>query len=138
LSGYLAVCNGHRLTSENPSTKKSTQHLYYDTVIQTMGVDVPAEIRFWAPATEPIAADGTIVDVLAKMYAPSNGKVLLDAIHFLPFPGDSSASSYEDNIPDRPFPTVMVLGNTSGAAETMDDGVSVGYTVATSEYVRDQ
>ncbi|EJD36426.1 hypothetical protein AURDEDRAFT_46636, partial [Auricularia subglabra TFB-10046 SS5] len=138
LSGYLAVCNGRRLASENPTTKKTTHHMYYDTVIQTMGVDVPAEIRLWVPASEAALADGTIVDVLAKVQTPANSKALLDAIQFHAFPGDPNADGYEDNMPERPFPTLMVLGHTSGASETMDDGISVGYHVSTSDYVRDQ
>ncbi|EJD45350.1 hypothetical protein AURDEDRAFT_41312, partial [Auricularia subglabra TFB-10046 SS5] len=136
--GYLAVCNGRRLASENPSTKKTTNHMYYDTVIQTMGVDIPAEIRQWVPATEAALPDGTIVDVITKVHAPANSKAMLDIVQFLPFPGDANSSSYEENMPDRPFPTLFVLGNTCGAPETMDDGVSLGYLVSTSEYVRDQ
>ncbi|EJD38501.1 hypothetical protein AURDEDRAFT_128834 [Auricularia subglabra TFB-10046 SS5] len=138
LSGYLAVSNGRRLASENPTTKKTTHHMYYDTVIQTMGVDVPAEIRLWVPSSEQPLADGTIVDLLAKVHTPANSKAMLDAIQLNAFPGDPNGDGYEDHIPERPFPTIIVLGHTSGAAETMDDGVSVGYHVSTSEYVRDQ
>ena len=54
------------------------------------------------------------------------------------FPWSLVGCSYEDGIPDHPFPTLIVLGYTSGAAETMDDGVSVGYPIQTSDYVRDQ
>lgn len=138
LAGYLALVNGRRVSSENPNTHKTTNHMYYDTVIQTSGVDVPAELRYWVPATATPLPDGTVVDVLAKMNTPANSKALLDAIQFVPFPGDPASDSYEEGIPDRPFPTLFVLGHTSGAAETMDDGVSVGYEVQTSEYVRDQ
>ncbi|EJD36382.1 hypothetical protein AURDEDRAFT_44621, partial [Auricularia subglabra TFB-10046 SS5] len=136
--GYLAVTKGRRVASENPNTRKTTHHMYYETVIQTCGVDVPAELRYWVPSTEKELADGTIVDVLAKVHAPSNSVMLLDAIQFVPFPGDPSSPEYEDSIPEKPFPTVIVLGNTSGPAETLDDGVSLGYAVQASEYVRDQ
>lgn len=138
LAGYLAVSGGRRLSSENPTTHKTTHHVYYDTVIQTAGTDVHAEIRTWAPNNEPVLADGTIVDIVAKVSAPSNGKVLLDSTQFWPFPGDPNDATYEDHVPERPFPTLFVLGHTVGSPDTMDDGISIGYPVQTAEYVRDQ
>ncbi|EJD34521.1 hypothetical protein AURDEDRAFT_43477, partial [Auricularia subglabra TFB-10046 SS5] len=136
--GYFALSNGRRVSSENPNTRKLTHHVLYDTVIQTSGTDVRAEIRTWAPANEAVLADGTVVDLLGKVYAPGNATVLVDVVQMVPFPGDASADDYEDKIPDRPFPMFFVLGHTNSPAETMDDTVSVGYYVQASEYVRDQ
>lgn len=138
INGYFAVSGGRRVSSENPNTHKVTHHVLYNTIVQTSGVDLNAEIRTWSPANEALLPDGTVVDLLAKVFAPPNATLLLDAFQMTAFPGDPQSAVYEDNIPDRPFPTFFVLGHTHGLAETMDDTVSVGYFVQTSDYVRDQ
>ncbi|EJD35810.1 hypothetical protein AURDEDRAFT_46071, partial [Auricularia subglabra TFB-10046 SS5] len=136
--GYFALGNGRRVSSENPTTRKVNHHVFYDTVIQTSGVDIAAELRTWAPANEPLLAEGTVADVLGKLYIPPNGTAWIDIIQLSAFPGDVNDAEYEDKVPERPFPTIFALGHTSGNAETMDDTVSVGYYLQTSEYVRDQ
>ncbi|EJD50212.1 hypothetical protein AURDEDRAFT_58629 [Auricularia subglabra TFB-10046 SS5] len=136
ISGYFGLSNGRRVSSENPNTKKTTSHVFYDTVIQTAGVDVAAEIRYWSP--DPVLGDGTVVDLLGKVYAPPNATAWIDVIQLVAFPGDPSDPKYEDNVPERPFPTLFVLGHSAGQAETMDDNISLGYPVKVSEYVRDQ
>ncbi|EJD50343.1 hypothetical protein AURDEDRAFT_160246 [Auricularia subglabra TFB-10046 SS5] len=102
----------------------------------TAGVDVAAEIRYWSP--DPVLGDGTVVDLLGKLYAPPNATAWIDVIQLVAFPGDPADAKYEDGVPERPFPTMFVLGHSVGQAETMDDNISIGYAVKASEYVRDQ
>lgn len=80
----------------------------YQTSIQcSSGVATPAELRVYSPPGDDPLAEDTVIFLLAKVYIPTSGKALLDAICLFPVPGVPSDDKYENSIPDMQFPMVI-------------------------------
>ena len=54
---------------------------------------IDAELRVFCPQSTPLFPDGTVVYAYAKMFAPPNASLLLDAVRIHPFPGDPSSEA---------------------------------------------
>ena len=81
--------------------------------------------------------DNTVAFVLAKAYVPPGniaGNVLLEAIHVVPLLGDPSDESYDERMPNFPYPLVLGLGTVTSSVETLPDG-RISFPVSLSDYV---
>ncbi|KAH6906943.1 hypothetical protein BKA70DRAFT_1026189, partial [Coprinopsis sp. MPI-PUGE-AT-0042] len=139
ISGFLALANGRRvLGGSKPSASRVPPFLLYDTAIQCKNGDmIPATFRYYAPPSENPFPDNSVVETTAKFHIAPNETAHLDAIKHAVVPGDPSLDTYEDGIPDVPFPSVFVVANVSGPVSSSPDGKSRTFTVSVGEYVRE-
>lgn len=137
----LAVSGGRRVTANRPppNENKVTSHIIYASSVSLLDNSVRnAEIRHWAPSSSAILPDNTVVLLLAKAYAPPDGVFLFDTLLLVPFPGDPDAPDYDDHLPDFHTPWVCATGRAHSATTTLADGVSRGFELLVTEYVRDE
>jgi hypothetical protein len=120
-------------------------HVYYDTcLICSQGPAIPTELRKYSPVNNTTLQDDTVAFVVARAFAPPRGvfgKVLLDAYHIVPMPGDPSSDSYDEQLPDFPNPLVFAMGVVTSRPATCDTvpglpGSVMTFTLTLSEYVR--
>jgi hypothetical protein len=97
-------------------------------------VSIPAEIQVFAPSHTAILPDHTVVYVVAKMEVQPTS-VYLDALSLAAVPGDVTKTSYEDTLPDEPFPRIFVIGQVLHEVALPD---KKAFNVLTSEYVKDR
>ncbi|KIJ57953.1 hypothetical protein HYDPIDRAFT_72782, partial [Hydnomerulius pinastri MD-312] len=139
--GFFGVAAGRRVTSQKPGASTKTYHCFYSTALHcTSGVSFPAELRVYSPFNDSVLPDNTVAFVIAKAHFPGGipkENVLLEASHVIPLPGDPSSDTYENSLPDSPYPFVAGLGSVPSRTETLADGVSKGFTVVSSDFVRD-
>ncbi|KIJ58462.1 hypothetical protein HYDPIDRAFT_64631, partial [Hydnomerulius pinastri MD-312] len=139
--GFFGVAAGRRVTSQKPGASTKTYHCFYSTALHcTSGVSFPAELRVYSPFNDSVLPDNTVAPVIAKAHFPGGipkENVLLKASHVIPLPGDPSSDTYENSLPDSPYPFVAGLGSVPSRTETLADGVSKGFTVVSSDFVRD-
>jgi hypothetical protein len=103
-----------------------------------------AEIRVWLhPSDSELLPDGTVALVYAKIHCPAplsdsaiSGVVFIDAFVFKPVPGDPDIPTYEDFIPDIPYPLLFITGNSGSSVQTLENS-SRGYSIDVAQYVRD-
>ncbi|KAI6098993.1 hypothetical protein EDD17DRAFT_1433120, partial [Pisolithus thermaeus] len=72
--------------------------LYTTALHSTGGVSFPGELHIYSPFNNIVLPDSTIGYVMARAYFPPNApeeKILLEASHFFPLPGDPSSDTYE-------------------------------------------
>jgi hypothetical protein len=118
----------------------ATYYVVYSTSVscsddpENNGID--AELRVFCPQSAPLFADGTVVYAYAKMFAPPNQPILLDAIRTHPFPGDPGSEDYDNHIPQNVASAVIVHGSVTAAPSRSADG-SRTFPITVSEYVRD-
>jgi hypothetical protein len=62
--------------------------------------------------------------------------VFLDSLSLTAVPGDVGKESYQDNLPDEPFPQLFLIGQVLHDVALPDQ--KVGFEVLTSEYVKDR
>ncbi|EPQ51599.1 hypothetical protein GLOTRDRAFT_48698 [Gloeophyllum trabeum ATCC 11539] len=142
--GLFALSAGkHVVTSRPaPNSDKTTSHILYGTSLKlTDQTLVPAELRVWALKSTPILPDDTVVFLLAKACSPADataGTVLLDSLVMQAFPGDPDSESYDDHLPDGLVPWAIAIGRTLSQTRPLGDGVSKGFEITVSEYVRDE
>jgi hypothetical protein len=135
--GFFALASGRRLQTLKPGTTTRTWHAHYTTTIQCINPPyLPADLRIYSPINDIVHADDTIAFVVARLYVPPTGDVLLDAIRIVPCPGDPSNDSYDETVPNFQFPMVYGLGVVSSVHETLPNGSTV-FPVTLTEYVRD-
>ncbi|KAI0640433.1 hypothetical protein C8Q79DRAFT_921702, partial [Trametes meyenii] len=124
-----------------PSSTSSTAlafHCYYATAIQcASGDSIPAELRVYSPPNDTPLPDDTIVFLVAKLHLRPNDSALLDAVQLFPVPGNPSSETYQDNVPDMPYPNIYAIGVVQGKHEVLADGKSRGFTLNVSERVHD-
>ncbi|KAI5983428.1 hypothetical protein EDC04DRAFT_2914981 [Pisolithus marmoratus] len=87
-----------------------------------------------------VQPDDTVGYVVVKAYIPSTApeeKILLEASHFFPVPGDLSSEAYEQSILDCLSPFIVGLGSVPTQTETLSDGITRVFSVAVLDYVRD-
>src|SRR5262245_44954559 len=116
LFGFLGVRDGrHTSITKKNRDGKDVQSFYtvYSTCVQCQHNEAgaPAELRLWSSSSAVILPDDTIVFVIAKLFAPTNGPFLLECIYVGNFPGDPDDSSYADVVPEVDAgPFVVVVG----------------------------
>ncbi|KAI5983435.1 hypothetical protein EDC04DRAFT_3130985 [Pisolithus marmoratus] len=141
VTSFLAVVEGSHISSVKPNSATKTYYCVYTTVLHsTSGVSLPAELHIYSPFNDMVLPDETIGYVVVKAYIPSTApeeKILLEASHFFPVPGDPSLEAYEQSIPDCLSPFIVSLGTVPMWTETLSDGITRVFSVAVSDYVRD-
>lgn len=142
ISGFFSLTSGRRIRTDVPRPNGTTQGVYYvhyDTVVQCSQTGpISAEVRKYSPPGEAVLQDDTIAYVTAKAYMPPPNMprtLLLEAIHIAPEPGDPTSDSYEESVPDLPFPSVLIHGTVSSEHKVNDGGVVI-FPVTVSDYVR--
>ncbi|KAI6003393.1 hypothetical protein EDC04DRAFT_2583476 [Pisolithus marmoratus] len=141
VTGFLVVAEGCCISSVKPNSATKTYYCVYTTALHSMGgVSFPAELCIYSPFNDVVLPDNTIGYVVAKAYIPSTTleeKILLEASHFFPLPGDPSSEAYKQSIPDCLSPFVMGLGSVPTQMETLSDRVTRLFSVIVCDYVRD-
>jgi hypothetical protein len=114
-------------------------HVHYDTALTCQDPPLlPAELRNYSPINDTVFQDDTVAFVMAKAYVPPGnvvGNILLEAIHIAPLLGDPSDDSYDEHMPDFPYPIVFGLGTVTSSVETFS-GSRISFPVSLSNYVR--
>ncbi|KAF9791127.1 hypothetical protein BJ322DRAFT_1104791 [Thelephora terrestris] len=110
LSGIFCLSDGSRMT--NPS--------YYTEYLSTLDLinsDPPinVSIRKYAPHSEALYPDGTIVFLVAKAALPGNEDGMLDVVHCTPF--QSSWEEFRKSLPSGPVHTASVIGTISAISD---------------------
>jgi hypothetical protein len=108
--GFFALARGARSSVIKRATNKPTTYAFYDTTIQcTSGDPIPAQIRIYSPNGDVVHPDSTVVFLFAKVFAPPQGPILLEAKWAHPFPSNPNDDGYDDAIPDALYPTFFCL-----------------------------
>jgi hypothetical protein len=138
VDGFFAVKSGRRVVLTrvvNENTIKSN-YIHYQTALQcTSGLSYGAELRVFATSQSTILPDDSVVHVVAKAEINPSNNAFLEATTFSVLPGDPSSDSYEDHIPDEPYPHFFILGQV--LKETPLDMKMTAFTIMASDYVRD-
>jgi hypothetical protein len=135
--GFLALAQGRRVMSTRPGGTTRTWHAFYVTSVQCADSSaLPGELRIYSPMNDVLHPDHTIAFVHARAHITANGHVQLDASHLIRFPGDPEDESYENSIPDFPYPLIIALGNVSSRHSHTPNGSRV-FPMSVSDYVRD-
>ena len=108
---------------------------YYTTYLSALDFIDPDKflnisIRKYTAPADALYADGTFVYVVAKAALPTGGDGMLDPIHCTPF-----QSSLTDDIPLDPTHVAFITGTVDS---TSSDGSIRSFTLAVTEYVRDE
>ena|ERR1700722_10555955 len=136
--GFFALASGRRVSTTKSGSTKAITHCHYSTTIQcSEGTVLPADIRIFIRSTDFIHPDNTVAFIVSKVAFISPESTLLDAIFIVPMPGNIEDNSYEDTLPDFPYPLIFGLGPVTALHERSFDTVSRGFSVSVSEYVRD-
>lgn len=134
--GFFPLLSGVRVSSARKSGEGTTTHVEYDSFLPSGAVQTPCKLRHWISPSGSVLRDNTVAFLVGKMQAPPNEPVLIDVHTMHPVPGDPAGDNYEDSIPDFNTPWVVVLGHATTAAATLPDGISRGFTLTASEYIR--
>ncbi|KAI5980706.1 hypothetical protein EDD15DRAFT_2117040, partial [Pisolithus albus] len=139
--GFFALANGDRVKTFRAGTSTATYHCIYETTIQcTSGALFPAMLRVYSPYNDVALPDNTVAFVSAKVCIPASipsDPVLLEGICVVAVPGDPNSDSYEQGIPDFPYPMVVGLGSVTSPPRTLSNGTSKAFDVVSTDYVRD-
>ncbi|KAI6117164.1 hypothetical protein EDD17DRAFT_1463143, partial [Pisolithus thermaeus] len=94
-----AMAEGHCISSMKSNSAMRTYHCLYTTALHsTGGVSFPDKPGIYSPFNDVILTNNTVGYVMAKAYFPLDApekKILLEASHFFPLPGDPSSDAYE-------------------------------------------
>ncbi|EDR08646.1 uncharacterized protein LACBIDRAFT_326833 [Laccaria bicolor S238N-H82] len=139
LYGFFALASGRRLAITKPGAKSRTWYCYYSTTIQTStGNILPADLRIYSPINDVVHPDNTIAFVIAKAYIPPNDTTFLDVLHLAICPGDPSSESYEESLPDCPYPWIFGVGHVPSKSETLTDTNTKIFPVSHTEYLQNE
>jgi hypothetical protein len=144
LFGFLGVKDGQRraTTKKNRDGREvQSSHTVYSTAIHGRYGETaaPAELRVWTMSSDAFFPDDSIVFVIAKLFAPPNSPFLLESLYIGNFPGDPDDPSYSDVVPEIDAgPFVMVVGQVIKPPDSTRSGGLKTFTVAASDYVRDE
>ncbi|KAF8589578.1 hypothetical protein K439DRAFT_1332094 [Ramaria rubella] len=113
--------------------------LYYETSLQCASLDVlhVAEIRIYCLHKESPLKDYTVVNLIGRLFAPSDRKYLIDGLFMTPFPGDLADDEYESTILDDMNVKIWAVGSVLNKAKQWKDGSSRLFNLAVCEYVWD-
>ena len=89
---YLPLEDRRIVAFENPTSEKTVRHAVYDSVIQTHDSEIPLEFRTYA-GDNPVLPNGTIEFVVKKLGCINEDAAFVDAIKFVPDPGDETESA---------------------------------------------
>jgi hypothetical protein len=139
---FFVLLSGRRVRTaitKADGTSTGIWHVHYETALTCQEPpSLPAELRNYSPVNDTVFQDDTVAFVMAKAYAPPGnvaGNVLLDAIHVVLLPGDPLDDSYDEHLPDFPYPIVLGLGTVTSSVETLPDG-RFSFPVSLSDYMR--
>jgi len=140
--GLFGLTNGHHVRTPKPNDPTvSVFHAVYTTAIHfPSGPSLQAQIHIWSPSNDVLHMNDTVALVFAKAFVPPNPDpstiVLLEAYYIYSFPGDPASDTYEDGIPNMPYPFIFGLGTVSGTQASFNDD-HVGFPLTLTDYVRD-
>jgi hypothetical protein len=136
--GFFGLTDGQRLIHDENGETINTYYTLYRTTISALNPDdnIEADICIYSPPRAPLLANITVAYVMVKLYAPTNGKCLLDSLRCFPFPGDPTMDDYDNLFPKDMPNFTFLLGNVP-AAHTSDTSGSCFVLLNVSKYVRD-
>ncbi|KAI6106361.1 hypothetical protein EDD17DRAFT_1479806 [Pisolithus thermaeus] len=141
VAGYLAMAEGCHVSSMKPSSVVKVYQCLYTTALHSTGsFSFPGELCIYSPFNDVILPDNTVGYVMVRVYFPPNmcgEKILLEASHFFPLPGDPSSDAYEPSILSCLMPFVLALGSVPSHPSTLSDSSSHMFMVVISNYVQD-
>ena len=140
LFGLFGLYHGRRVMKNDNGKSTATYYVVYSTSLacadDAEDNAINADLRVFCPQSTALFPDGTVVYASAKMFAPPDPPILLDAIRIHPFPGDPTSEEYDDHIPQNVASAVVLHGCVTGPPSTSADG-SRKFPLTVSEYVRD-
>jgi hypothetical protein len=136
--GFFGLTEGCHLICEENGETVNIYYTLYHTTISALNADnyINVDIYIYSPPHAPLLPNMTIAYITAKLYAPSNGKVLLDSLHWFPFLGDPTQDDYNNLFPEELPNFVFLLGNVLTAHTSNASGLRF-FMLNVSEYVRD-
>ena len=94
--GFFQLKNARRIPTTKANSSYTTWHIHYATNVWcTNQSRIAAEIRIYAGNGTPNLADGSVVFALCKAHVPANSVIMLDAVTFIPIPGDPNSQVYD-------------------------------------------
>ncbi|KAJ7277744.1 hypothetical protein C8J57DRAFT_981168, partial [Mycena rebaudengoi] len=137
--GFFQLKGGRRVPTQKANTAYTVWHIHYSTHIHCGDPDataISAELRQYSSSTTETMPDRTVVFALCKAQALPNSTISLDAVTFIPIPGDPSLDAYDDHLPNEITSFVSAVGHVTGPVEILDDGHSSrAFPLAVSDYV---
>ena len=124
--------------SASECTENAQTITYTSSVVCLDGTPIPASVHVPSSPSNPVLQNGTVALLIGTIFVPprrDTNPIMIDVIHFAPFPGDpSNTSQYAASIPNFPSPVVIGQGTLSTMLAA-DSGSTVVFTLAVSEYV---
>jgi hypothetical protein len=80
--GFFGLTDSQRLICDKNSETINTYYTLYRTTISALNPDdnIKADIHIYNPLCASLLANMTVTYVMVKLYAPTNGKCLLDSL----------------------------------------------------------
>ncbi|KAI6169804.1 hypothetical protein EDD17DRAFT_32883 [Pisolithus thermaeus] len=137
---FFCVSDGCRVPSLKPdSTCNSCYTCYNAAIYASAGGSTRAQIVVKGSFSDGVVADHTVVFVVGKAYLPAASareQALLDALYFVPLPGDPSSDAYEFVLPQWTAPFLVGLGRVASSF-ARSDGRHSSVSVSCSDFVWD-
>ncbi|KAJ7225046.1 hypothetical protein C8J57DRAFT_1039492, partial [Mycena rebaudengoi] len=95
---FFQLKGGRRVPIQKTNTAYTVWHIHYSTRIHYGDPDATAiatELRQYSSSTTETMLDGTVVFTLCKAQALPNSTISLDAMIFIPIPGDPCLDAYD-------------------------------------------
>ncbi|KAJ7247449.1 hypothetical protein C8J57DRAFT_954166, partial [Mycena rebaudengoi] len=96
--GFFQLKGDRRVPTQKANTAYTVWHIHYSTRIHCGDPDATAiavELRQYSSSTSETMPDGTVVFALCKAQALPNSTISMDAVNFIPIPGDPSLDAYD-------------------------------------------
>ncbi|KAF8588500.1 hypothetical protein K439DRAFT_1335083 [Ramaria rubella] len=132
INGNFGVVGG-RCSQESPQ-----YYAYYLTSVQFVSTNVLAdvEIHVFCPQTQKILQDCTVINLIGRLFAPSSGTYLIDAISMVHYPGNPEKDEdYESSLIDDMTMKIWAIGTVLNNAKSWSDGCSRIFNIAVSDYI---
>ncbi|KAF8574372.1 hypothetical protein K439DRAFT_1624366 [Ramaria rubella] len=132
ITGNFCIVGG-RHSSDGPH-----YFAYYQTSLQCSSSETLADvkIRVYSPQNESLHRDCTVVNVIGRLFAPSKGSYLIDALSMVPFPSNPEDNDeYEASIINDTTAKVWAVGTVLNNAEQWVNGSSRVFNIAVSNYI---
>ncbi|KAI6122427.1 hypothetical protein EV401DRAFT_1951436 [Pisolithus croceorrhizus] len=112
--GFFCVSDGCHMPSLKPDSTCNSCYMCYNAAIYaSAGGSMQAQIVMKGSFSDGVVTDHTMVFVVGKAYLPAASareQALLDALYFVPLPGDPSSDAYEFVLPQWTVPFLVGLG----------------------------
>jgi hypothetical protein len=139
--GFFGLTQGNRQSTVKPGRDGRdirVFHNHYVTSIQCAdGSAAAADLRVYSPFKDALLPDETVAFIIAKGFAPLGESVQLDTFYLSQVPGDPSADSYDDSVPNVPIPFIFAIGQVSSGVSLLPGTKIKCFSVALTEYIRD-